>query len=269
MDAAGLARSTYFYHQARLNKPDKHAALKKAIKTIFETMKHRYGYRRIVLELRNQGWRVNHKLVYKLMNQMGLKSKVRPRKKYNSYKGQTSHIAKNVLARNFTPQQPNQVWVSDVTEFRVAGTKVYLSPIMDLHDRAILAHTLSTSPSTTLTTTSLNNAITWFQPPAGLMVHTDQGFQYQHTSWRRLIKSIGGVQSMSRKGNCYDNAVMENFFGHLKAEMYHGEHFTTLNQFRQAIDDYIFWYNNDRVQQRLKGLTPVQYRNQTLETLTT
>ena len=268
MEAAGLARSTYFYHQQRLDWPDLHAELKDVIKAIFEQMKHRYGYRRVHSELRKRGWEVNHKLVYKLMDQMGLKSKVRSRKKYNSYQGQTSHIAENLLERNFTPEQPNTVWVSDVTEFRVAGTKVYLSPIMDLGDRSILAHELSTSPSTKFTSTSLKNAITWHEPGEGLMVHTDQGVQYQHSSWRQLIESVGGVQSMSRKGNCYDNAVMENFFGHLKTEMYYGEYFASVDELYRAVDDYIFWYNNARLQKRFKGLTPMQYRNQTLETLT-
>lgn len=100
-----------------------------------------------------------------------------------------------------------------------------------------------------------------------MLVHTDQGFQYQHSSWRNLIKGIGGVQSMSRKGNCYDNAVMENFFGHLKTGMYHGESFASLEELYQALDDYIYWYNHGRIQKRLKGLTPMQYRNQTLEPL--
>lgn len=225
LEAAGLARSTFFYHQARLDQPDKYAELKQVINTIFKAMKQRYGYHRVHMQPWKQGWKVDHKLVYKLMYQMGIRSKVRARKKYNSHKDQTSHIANNVLDRNFTPDKPNMVWVSDVTEFRVAGTKVYLSPIMDLHDRTILAHELSTSPSTKFTSASLTNEIAWHQPSEGLMVRTDQGFQYQHVSWRRLIESVGGIQSMSRKGNCYDNAVMENFFGHLKAEMYHGECF--------------------------------------------
>lgn len=232
-------------------------------------MKRRYGYRRVLSELRNQGWKVGHKLVYKLMDQMGLKSKVRPRKKYNSYKGHISRIADNILDRNFTPGESNTVWVSDVTEFRVAGIKIYLSPVMDLHDRTILAYELATSPTTKFTSSSLKNAIIWHQPAQGLIVHTDQGFQYQHSSWRRLIESVGGIQSMSRKGNCYDNAVMENFFGHLKTEMYHDEHFASVEEFRQAVDDYIFWYNNDRLQQQFKGLTPMQYRNQALEALIT
>ena len=160
------------------------------------------------------------------------------------------------------------MWASDVTEFRVAGTKVYLSPIMDLCDRSIVSYSVSTSPNTVFTSQSLRDAIAQESPDQGLVVHTDQGFQYQHSSWRTLITGIGGTQSMSRKGNCYDNAVMENFFGHLKTEMYHGEVFDTVAEFNQAIDEYIQWYNTERIQQRLKGLTPMQYRNQTLEALT-
>lgn len=268
LDAAGMPRSTFFYHQQRLGSGDKYAELKAEIRTIFERMKRRFGYRRVHAQLRKQGWVVNHKLVYKLMDALGLKSKVRPKKKYNSYKGTVSHIADNVLDRQFTPEKPNMVWVSDVTEFRIGDTKAYLSPIMDLHDRTILSYGLSTSPNTALTSGSLRQAVEQESPEQGLIVHTDQGFQYQHSSWRSLINTVDGVQSMSRKGNCYDNAVMENFFGHLKSEMYHGESFTDLDAFRQAIDDYITWYNNERLQKRLKGLAPMQYRNQTLERLT-
>ena len=140
---------------------------------------------------------------------------------------------------------------------------------MDLFDRSIVAHTVATSPSTAFTADALTQTIKMCAPETGWMMHTDQGFQYQHSSWRNLIHDNGGVQSMSRKANCYDNAVMENFFGHLKTEMYHGEVFDTVAEFNQAIDDYIQWYNTERIQQRLKGLTPMQYRNQTLEVLTT
>lgn len=216
-------------------------------------MNHRFGYRRVHAQLRREGWDVNHKLVYKLMVELGLKSKVRVKKKYNSYKGTVSHIAKNVLDRQFTPDKSNRVWASDVTEFRVVGTKVYLSPIMDLCDRSILSYSLSTSPNTAFTSQSLRDAIAKECPGKGLIVHTDQGFQYQHSSWRKLIASVDGVQSMSRKGNCYDNAVMENFFGHLKSEMYHNEPFTNLDEFYHAVDEYIRWYNHERIQKRLKA----------------
>ncbi|WP_408929405.1 IS3 family transposase [Corynebacterium marquesiae] len=268
LEAAGMPRATFFYHQKRLSEPDKHAAIKDAIRESFEVNKHRYGYRRVLLDLRNKGWVVNHKLVYKLMRQMGLRAKIRQRKPYISYAGTKSRIADNKLDRKFTPDTPNTVFVSDVTEFRVAGRKVYLSPVMDLFDRSIVAYTVATSPTAAFTAESLTKAIAACAPKPGWMMHTDQGFQYQHSSWRNLISDNGGVQSMSRKANCYDNAVMENFFGHLKTEMYHGEVFDTVKDFNQAIEDYIQWYNTERIQQRLKGLTPMHYRNQALESLT-
>ncbi|WP_241877015.1 IS3 family transposase [Corynebacterium diphtheriae] len=265
---SGLARSTFFDHQRRFDLPDKYADLKTQIKKIFHDSNTTFGYRRVWRALRNNNTIVNKKVVRRLMREQGLVSKIR-RKKYNSYRGTVSHIADNVLGRRFIQDAPNKVWVSDVTEFRVAGTKVYLSPVMDLFDRTILAHTLSTSPNTQLTSRSLADAIAMFSPGKGLIVHTDQGFQYQHASWRNLIESVGGVQSMSRKGNCYDNAVMENFFGHLKSEMYHDVYFTSVDELCQAIDEYILWYNTYRLQERFKGLAPMQYRNQTLaKTLT-
>ncbi|WP_431831228.1 IS3 family transposase [Corynebacterium pseudodiphtheriticum] len=260
---SGLSRSTFFEHQRRLDEPDKYAHLKKLITKIFSNSNTTYGYRRVWRAFRNENEIVNKKLVRKLMRQLELVSKIR-RKKCNSYRGAMSHIADNVLDRNFEQSAPNKAWVSDVTEFRVAGTKVYLSPIMDLFDRTILAHTLSRSPNTKFTSQSLSDAIALFSPAEGLIVHTDQGFWYQHTSWRNLMTHIGGVQSMSRKGNCYDNSVMENFFGHLKSEMYHGVSFSSVDEFCQAVDDYILWYNTTRLQEQFKGLAPMQYRNQTL-----
>lgn len=213
------------------------------------------------IELRHMGTVVNKKLVYKLMKQQGLASKIRRRRRYNSFKGHSSNIAENLLNREFDVDQPNQKWVSDVTEFRVANRKVYLSPLMDLCDRRIISFTVSTSPTTAFTAASLKAAFELERPAKGLIVHTDQGFQYQHSSWRDLIGKHHGVQSMSRKGNCYDNAVMENFFGHLKAEMFHGEVFHSVDALIAEIDDYITWYNTQRRQERLNGMTPMEYRN--------
>lgn len=225
----------------------------------------RFGHRRIHLALRNNGWTVTKKLVFKLMNQLGLKSKVPIKRKYNSYKGTASRIAENHLNREFAAERPNQKWVSDVTEFRVGTRKVYLSPIYDLFDHSVISYQLSTSPSTALTTQSLQTAFETQRPGTGLLVHTDQGFQYQHSTWRTIIDNHEGRQSMSRKGNCYDNAVMENFFGHLKAEMYHGEYFASVDDFIECIDSYMHWYNTERIQERLKGMTPMEYRNHALQ----
>ena len=167
-----MPRATFFYHQKRLSEPDKHAAIKEAILESFEANKHRYGYRRVLLDLRNKGWVVNHKLVYKLMRQMGLRAKIRQRRPYISYAGTKSRIADNKLDRKFTPDKPNTVFVSDVTEFRVAGRKVYLSPVMDLFDRSIVAHTVATSPTAAFTAESLTKAIAACAPKPGWMMHT-------------------------------------------------------------------------------------------------
>lgn len=263
--AAQMARSTYYYHLARLDAPDRHAFLKAVIVTVFFAKKRRYGHRRIWLHLTQHGWQVGKKLVYKLMKQLGLKSKVRIKRKYNSYQGTISHIAANHLNREFDATAPNQKWVSDVSEFRVGNQKVYLSAIYDLFDHAIVSFKTGTSPNTGLTSRSLKDAFEREQPAAGLLVHTDQGFHYQHHSWRELLEEHGAIQSMSRKANCYDNALIENFFGHLKTEMFHGERFNTVNELIEEIEEYIDWYNRDRLQERLKGMTPMQYRNHALQ----
>ena len=199
------------------------------------------------------------------MDELGLKSRIRRPKGYSSYRGKVSTIAPNVLKRQFKPEESNQVWVSDVTEFRVHGKRIYLSPIMDLHDRSILSYRLSFSPTVKFAVDSLEDAVKKHHPDAKTMVHTDQGFQYQHKTWREVIKKFGGTQSMSRKGNCYDNAVMENFFGHLKSEMYHGAYFASIDEFYKRVDQYINWYNNHRIQLGLDGLTPAERRIRSLQ----
>ena len=207
---------------------------------------------------------MGRKLVRKLMRLLGFQSKARPKRRYNSYQGEQGKIAENLLARHFDVDTPDTVYVSDVTEFRVEQGKLYLSPIMDLFDHSILSFTIASSPTTAFTNGSLAQALGSRDFGKKLLVHTDQGFHYQHQSWKRLLEAHGAVQSMSRKGNCYDNAVMENFFGHLKSEMFHGEHFDGLEELKAEIEAYIDWYNTNRRQERLKGMTPMEYRCHTL-----
>ena len=216
------------------------------------------------MDLRAQGWNVGRKLVRKLMRLLGFQSKARPKRRYNSYQGEQGKIAENLLARHFDVDTPDTVYVSDVTEFRVEQGKLYLSPIMDLFDHSILSFTLASSPTTAFTNGSLAQALDSRDFGKKLLVHTDQGVQYQHQSWKNLLEEHGAVQSMSRKGNCYDNAVMENFFGHLKSEMFHGERFRDLEELKAEIEAYIDWYNTNRRQGRLKGMTPMEYRCHTL-----
>jgi putative transposase len=264
LQVAGLARSTFFYHQSRLQAPDPTEKLKAAVTEIFETNHGRYGHRRVHAELRRQGWTLAKKTVLKLMRTLGLACKVRRRKRYNSYRGEQGAIAPNVLKREFEADAPNQKWVTDVTEFSVGDRKLYLSPVMDLFDRQIISYSLGLSPNLALTNASLREALTCLQPGQQPLVHSDQGFQYRHASWRTLIEGAGAVQSMSRKGNCYDNAVMENFFGHLKEEMFHRVRFISTDALETALHEYIRWYNTDRISTKLEGLSPVQYRAQAL-----
>lgn len=261
LEVAGLPRSTFFYHQARLALPDPRAELKTAIRASFNAAKGRYGYRRIHAELRRAGWIVAKKTVLKLMRQLGLKSKVRQRRRYDSFKGEAGKTAPNRLNRNFDAEGPNQKWVTDVTEFRIAETKVFLSPVLDLHERKIVSFSRGLSPTLELTNSALKAAVATLRPGQKPLVHSDQGFQYQHASWRKILKGKA-VQSMSRKGNCLDNAVMEGFFGHLKEEMFNHDQFDTVEAFLTELDDYMRWYNEERISSTKKDPDPVQHRAQ-------
>lgn len=263
LKAAGLARSTFFYHQARIDAQDKHAALKAEIRRVFDRFGGRYGHRRIHDRLCRAGWVVSKKTVLKLMRVLGLRCQIRRRKRYDSFKGQVGKLAPNLLERDFATTGPNQKWVTDVSEFRVGDRKVYLSTVMDLWGRQILGHRVGVSPNLELTNSSLRQALATLRSQDRPIVHSDQGFQYQHTSWRKLLGSRA-VQSMSRKGNCLDNAVMESFFGHLKDELYCNTTFSTVEALTEAIDDYIAWFNTERGHSTLKGLSPVEYRAQAL-----
>lgn len=261
--AAGLARSTFFYHQARLERPDPHAELKEAITGTFEENRRR-GHRVVHRELRKAGWLVAKKTVLKLMRELDLVCLIRRRRRYVSYQGMVGKVADNVLNREFTATAPNQKWVTDVTEFRVCDRKVYLSPIMDLFDRQIISYAVSTSPNLELTNSSLRDALATLGGGQAPLVHSDQGFQYQHRSWRGLLTKAGARQSMSRKANCYDNAVIESFFGHLKEEMFHHTRYLSIEAFTTALDDYITWFNTSRSHTHCEGLSPARYRTQTL-----
>jgi putative transposase len=262
--AAGLARSTFFYHQARLTRPDPHAELKTAVTEAFEAARGRYGHRRIHAVLERQGRQVAKKTVLKLMNILGLVCEVRRARRYRSWLGQNGTTAENLLDRRFSTSAPDTKWVTDVTEFRIGADKVYLSPVIDLFDRSVVAYSRGPSPSLELTNSSLRQAIATLPAAAAPLVHSDQGFQYQHASWRRLLADAGLTQSMSRRGNCLDNSIAENFFGHLKEELFHHNKFDTVTEFTMALDDYIDWYNTTRISTTLKGLSPVEYRAQAL-----
>ena len=260
LEIAGLARSTYYYHQARQHRPDPQAALKIAIRQTCDQAHGRYGHRRIHACLVRDGWRVAKKTVLALMRQLGLVCRVRRKKRYGAYRGEVGQTAPNLLNRDVAATAPNQKWVTDVTEFAVGDGTVYLAPVMDLFDRQIIAWSIRTAPTLELTNDALRDALATLPQHRAPLVHTDQGFHYQHASWRALLAGAGATPSMSRKGNCLDNAVMENFFGHLKAECFHLTRFGTTEALIRALHEYIRWYNTDRISLRLQGMSPVQYR---------
>ncbi len=262
LEIALLPRSTFYYHLKQTT-VDKYAKIKEEITSIFLENKGRYGYRRITDELKNRGYSINHKTVQRLMKALGLICRVRM-KKYRSYKGEQGTTAPNLLNREFTAEKPNQKWVTDVTEFRLFGEKLYLSPIFDLCSGDVVTYTLSDSPTLSMVTTMLTQAFEKIPDNTELILHSDQGWHYRHKTYVTMLKEKGIRQSMSRKGNCYDNAVMENFFGHLKSELLYLQEFESMEHFKQELVEYIDYYNNRRIKAKLKGLTPALHRQQAL-----
>lgn len=190
----------------------------------------------------------------------GIFCKVRKRR-YRSFKGgEEGSIAPNILRRDFAADMPNQKWVTDVTEFNVAGTKIYLSPIMDLFNSEIVSYSVATSPGMNMVENMLQKAFQRLRPCDAPILHSDQGWQYQQRRYHRALKDRGITQSMSRRGNCLDNASMESFFGHLKCEFYRGRRFASVERFVSQLEDYIAWYNNERIKTTLGGHSPVGYR---------
>ena len=263
LEVARLPRSTYYYQLRQLDQPDKDKELKDEIQAIYNDYKGNYGYRRITLELRNRGFTVNHKKVQRLMKLLGLIARIRRRRKYSSYQGEIGKKAENLIQRQFEASRPMEKCYTDVTEFAIPASsqKLYLSPVLDGFNSEIIAYHLSTSPNLEQVKSMLEQAFTE-KHYENIILHSDQGWQYQHDSYHRFLESKGIQPSMSRKGNSPDNGMMESFFGILKSEMFYGyeKSFQSLNQLKQAIVDYIDYYNNKRIKTKLKGLSPVQYR---------
>jgi len=260
---AGLARSTFYYQLKGQQVGDKYTELKATIKTVFEQHKGRYGYRRVTAALRQLGQRVNHKTVQRLMGTLKLKSLVRP-KKYKSFKGEVGQAAPNELQRQFKAEAPNEKWVTDVTEFSVAGEKLFLSPVLDLYNGEIIAFETNRRPQFEMVTSMLTKAFSRLGSHDKPLLHSDQGWQYRMSVYRQELTKRGIVQSMSRKGNCHDNAAMESFFAVLKSEYFYLNKFVNIEQLKAGIADYIHYYNHDRIKLKLGGLSPVQFRTQRL-----
>lgn len=215
------------------------------------------------MALQGLGYVINHKTVQRLMKQLGIVCMVRM-KKYRSYKGNVGATAPNLLERNFHANKPDMKWVTDVTEFSMFGQKLYLSPILDLHSGNIVSYTIFERPVLKMVTDMPISAFEMIPDHTNLILHSDQGWQYQHKQYQRMLIDKGIQQSMSRKGNCLDNAVIENFFGLLKSELLYLQKFDSIDHFRAELEDYMDYYNNHRIKLKLKGLTPAKHRSQAI-----
>ena len=256
---AEMPRSTFYYHLNKLNKEDKYKEVKEEITAIYHENKGRYGYRRMTLKLHNRGYKINHKTVLKLMKELGLQCMIRVHK-YKSYKGEIGKICDNLLNREFEAEKPNEKWVTDVTEFKVHNEKLYLSPIVDLFNGEVISYNLSRHPVFAQVVDMLEKAFSKIPDNTNLILHSDQGWQYQMKQYQALLKEKGIRQSMSRKGNCLDNSLAENFFGLLKSELFYTKEYQTIEELKKDIIEYIDYYNNKRIKSKLKGMSPVQYR---------
>ena len=254
-----LKRSTYY--AAIKTKIDKYEAEKEQIKQIFHYHKGRYGYRRITQMLRRAGSSLNHKTVKRLMDELGLKSYVRP-KKYHSYIGPEGKSIPNVLHRNFKTTGFNQKWVTDVTEFNVCGQRIYLSALIDLYNQEVISYTISNRPTLKFVCQMLSNVFEKYENLTGLIIHSDQGWHYRSEDYKKMLRMKGIKQSMSRKGNCLDNCMAENFFGLLKTEFYYMNSFISVEEFKKALVEYITYYNTERIKMGLNGLSPIEFRAQ-------
>ena len=255
LETAGLARSTYYYQLKQLDGFDKDKELKAEIQSIYCEHKGNYGYRRMTLELRNRGFMVNHKKVQRLMKVLGLSARIRRKRKYSSYQGEVGKKAENLIQRQFEASKPMEKCYTDVTEFAIPNStqKLYLSPVLDGFNSEIIAYNLSTSPNLEQVKAMLDQAFTE-EHYENTILHSDQGWQYQHQYYHQFLEDKGIQPSMSRKGNSPDNGMMESFFGILKSEMFYGyeKTFHSLEQLEQAIVDYIDYYNNKRIKVKLK-----------------
>ncbi|MFD4705681.1 IS3 family transposase [Gottfriedia sp. NPDC058432] len=256
---ASIPRSTYYYWMKNLDRPDPDTEIKVMIKEIYEEHEGRYGYRKIRDELTNRGYKINHKKVQRLMKVLGIKSLVKV-KKYRSYKGEVGKVAPNILDRNFQADKPNEKWVTDITEFKLFGEKLYFSPMLDLYNGEIIAYTIGSRPTYSLVSTMLEQSFERLTDSDILLIHSDQGWHYQMKKYRTTLIKRGITQSMSRKGNCYDNAVIESFFSIMKSELLYLKEFNSVEHFKQELAKYIDYYNNKRIKAKLKGMSPVKYR---------
>lgn len=261
----GVSRSGYYKYRSTCNQ-NRDKEIKECIKKIYEQRKGIYGYRRIQAELfRKFGCKVNHKKVLRIMQSLGLKATIRRKRNFmTTYQVKISdgRVADNLLNRDFTAQQPNQKWVTDVTQYRIGEERIYLSAIKDLCTHEIVAYHMSTRNDNALVLETFKKAFEMQKDVTGLIVHSDQGSQYTSHAYHDMLPTVGAQISMSRRGNCLDNASIESFFSHLKTEALYPYDIRDLQDAQRRIENYIHFYNNERLQLKLNKLTPSEFRRQ-------
>lgn len=259
----GLARSSYFYHRARLQAPDKFADVRTTMADIFQSNHRCYGYRRMRAALLQRQLHLSEKVILRLMRQEALQVTVTRKRRYGSYLGEISPAPDNVINRDFQAQAPNEKWLTDLTEFHIPAGKLYLSPMIDCFDGLVVSWTLGTRPDAALVNTMLDTAIeSVTSSDSRPVVHSDRGAHYRWPGWITRMDGAQLTRSMSRKGCSPDNAACEGFFGRLKNELFYSRDWrgVTIEQFIQTVDAYIRWYNEKRIKVSLGSLSPVQYR---------
>lgn len=258
----GMSRSSYQYQVEAMSRPDKHAGLGKRISEIFAAGDGRYGYRRIRLDLRSEGVRVSEKVVARLMRELDLVAKRGRKRRYSSCKGEISDAPENLVKRNFHADAPNKLRLTDITEFRTPAGKVYLSPVVDCFDGMVVSWAMSTSPNAELANAMLDAAAATPSEGEHPVGHADRGCRYRWPGWIERCEKYGITRSMSKKGRSPDNSACEGFFGRLKVELFYGRCWSgwSVDDFMDAVDRYIHWYNERRIKESLGGMSPLQYR---------
>ncbi|MEB6030287.1 IS3 family transposase [Klebsiella quasipneumoniae] len=262
LSTARIPRSTFYYHLKALRSPGKYDEINRRISEIYDENQGRYGYRRVTLAFRREGGLINHKVVQRLMNALDLKAAIKV-KRYTSWRGERGCAADNLLQRNFKASRPNEKWVTDVTEFAVNGRKLYLSPIIDLFNNEVISYSISERPTMPMIDDMLIKAFARMDASSRPVLHSDQGWQYRHRWYQYQLREFGVLQSMSRKGNCLDNACAECFFGTLKSECFYTRKFNDVDELKVVLEDYIRYYNTRRISLKFNGLSPVEYRLKT------
>jgi len=257
-----LSASSYEYRKQIEGRPDKYAEEREVIIEAFLESNGIYGYRRVTVAANKGIVRrpISERVVRRIMNEEDLRAKQSKKNPYSSYKGETGNIARNIINREFGSEKPLSKVSTDVTEFKIAEQKIYLSPLIDLFSGEVISYSAGQHPTVKFVMDMFDEKTKALLKNAASLAHSDQGFQYQHVAYRSVLEELSCQQSMSRKGNCLDNSPVESFFARLKVEFYHDAKFASVKEFYQKLDEYIWWYNNKRIKMRLGGMSPVEYR---------